>query len=192
MDALEVGYQPLTIYRDLIELWSEEGTQFIDLTERVGHSLRRSGVAHGIVQVRVLHTTAAIVVNENEPLLLGDFKAMLERLAPGNGAYAHDDPLRRLVNLEPEERRNGHAHLRALGLREIAVDYVVVDTLRVPREIFAAIWEAWRDGYVEYVAAHTPFTAGEVRAHFDDQIATLRDPEAYAAWMVPIVSAVVP
>jgi SAM-dependent methyltransferase len=36
--------------------------------------------------------------------------------------------------------------LHDLGFHEIAVDYVVVDTIRVPRETFARIWEAWRDG----------------------------------------------
>src|SRR6185436_13392255 len=90
MEALEVGYQSLTIYQDLIELRSDQSMQFIDLTDRVDFILHRSGITHGIVQIRVLHTTAAIVVNENEPLLLDDFKAMLERLAPRNGAYAHD------------------------------------------------------------------------------------------------------
>lgn len=88
--------------------------------------------------------------------------------------------------------RNAHAHLRALGLADVTVDYVVVDTLRVPRQTFAAIWEAWRDGYVDYVASHTSFSAGEVRAHFEDQLATLADPDAYAAWLVPIVAARVP
>jgi len=116
MDAVALVHQPLTIYNDRIELRSEEPTQFIDLTDWVARSLLRSGVEHGIAQVRVLHTTAAIVVNENEPLLLDDFKAVLERLAPGNGVYGHDDPLRRRVNLEPGERSNGHAHARALLL----------------------------------------------------------------------------
>jgi hypothetical protein len=69
------------------------------------------------------------------------------------------------------------------------VDYVVVDTLRVPRETFAAIWEAWRDGYAEAVAESSSFSADEVRAHFDDQIATIRDPEGYGVWMVPVVTA---
>ena len=81
--------------------------------------------------------------------------------------------------------------LRRLGATEVAVDYVVVDTLRVPRETFATIWEAWRDGYAEVVASHTRFSRDEVIAHFDDQIATLRDPDGYAVWMVPVVSAVV-
>lgn len=82
--------------------------------------------------------------------------------------------------------------LRALGLEEIALDYVVVDTLRVPRETFAAIWTAWRDGFAEAIGQNTRMSAERARAHFDDQIATLRDPTAYAAWMVPVVSARVP
>lgn len=118
MEALDLAHRPLTLYTDLLTLWSEERMQFIDLTERVGRSLARSGVRDGILQVRVLHTTAAIVVNENEPLLIEDFKAMLERLAPEDVDYAHDDPIRRRVNLEPMERRNGHSHARALLLGE--------------------------------------------------------------------------
>jgi SAM-dependent methyltransferase len=88
--------------------------------------------------------------------------------------------------------RNAHGILRRLGVERISVDYVVVDTLRVPRETFAAIWTAWRDGYSEVVAQHTRFTPAEVAAHFDDMIATIRDPDGYAAWMVPVVAGVVP
>jgi SAM-dependent methyltransferase len=88
--------------------------------------------------------------------------------------------------------RRAYGILRSLGLERISVDYVVVDTLRVPRETFAAIWEAWRDGYVDAIAEHTQFTREEVRAHFDDQIATIRDPNAYAVWCVPVLSAIRP
>jgi ubiquinone/menaquinone biosynthesis C-methylase UbiE len=79
--------------------------------------------------------------------------------------------------------------LVGLGLTDITVDYVVVDTLRVPREIFAAILTAWRDGYVEPIAEHTRFTAEEATAYFDDMIANIRDPRRYAVWMVPVVGA---
>lgn len=106
----------LTISNDTLQLRTEEPMQFIDITAWVAHRLRRSKIDHGLVQIHVRHTTAAIVVNENEPLLLDDFKAMLERLAPGNGAYAHDDLTRRRFNLVPDERANGHAHARALLL----------------------------------------------------------------------------
>jgi len=36
--------------------------------------------------------------------------------------------------------------LEAAGYRDIRLDYVVVDTLRVPRPTFAGIIRAWRDG----------------------------------------------
>ena len=82
--------------------------------------------------------------------------------------------------------------LMDLGLKDISIDYVVVDTIRVPRETFAAIIEAWRDGYVEVVAEFTRFKREEAKAYFDQMIANIRDPRGYAAWMVPVVSARVP
>ncbi len=82
--------------------------------------------------------------------------------------------------------------LSALKLEEIHIDYVVVDTIRVPRETFAAIIEAWRDGYVESIAEYTKFSAKLATDHFDQMIANIRDPRGYAVWMVPVVSARVP
>ena len=88
--------------------------------------------------------------------------------------------------------RNVFTHLRRLGLREVTIDYVAMDTLRVPRETFAAIWEAWRDGYSATAARHLDVAEADVRSMFDDQLATIRDPDRYAAWLVPVVSAIVP
>jgi secondary thiamine-phosphate synthase enzyme len=116
MEAVGLSVEALAIHHDRTEILTGERTQFIDLTPWVARCLQRSGIVCGIALVRALHTTAAVVVNENEPLLLGDLQEMLERLAPETGTYAHDDFRRRRVNLEPEERRNGHAHARALLL----------------------------------------------------------------------------
>lgn len=88
--------------------------------------------------------------------------------------------------------RKAYGILRRLGLADITVDYVVVDPLRVPRETFAAIWQAWRDGYADAVSTHTPITREMFVAHFDDMIATLHDPEGYGVWHVPVVAARVP
>jgi len=85
--------------------------------------------------------------------------------------------------------RNVYGILAGLGLAEISVDYVVVDTLRVPRETFAAILQAWRDGYVESIGQLTRFTSQQAEAYFDQMIANIRDPRGYAVWMVPVVSA---
>jgi len=79
-----------------------------------------------------------------------------------------------------------------MSLEEITVNYVVVDTVRVRRETFAAILEAWRDGYAETIGELTPITREQAVAYFDQMIADIRDPHRYAVWMVPVVSARVP
>ncbi len=79
--------------------------------------------------------------------------------------------------------------LAASGLVDVRCDYVIVDTLRVPRATFADIWRAWRDGYTEVLAAHSDLSVDEVRAHFDDMIACIENPLGYAVWHVPVVSA---
>jgi ubiquinone/menaquinone biosynthesis C-methylase UbiE len=85
--------------------------------------------------------------------------------------------------------RNAVALLRGRGLVGVVIEYIVVDTLRVPRDVFATIIEAWRDGYAEAIKAVTRFTLAEVLAYFDTMIANIRDVDGYAVWMVPIVSA---
>ena len=88
--------------------------------------------------------------------------------------------------------RNAFGILAAMKLEEIKVDYVVVDTLRVPRETFAAILEAWRDGYAESIGELTPISSESAVAYFNQMIANIRDPLGYAVWMVPVASARVP
>lgn len=78
--------------------------------------------------------------------------------------------------------------LKQLGLGELCVNYVVVDTLRVPRPTFAAIMQAWRDGYSEVISEKTTLRPGEARVLFDQIVESILDPEQYAVWHVPIVS----
>jgi ubiquinone/menaquinone biosynthesis C-methylase UbiE len=77
--------------------------------------------------------------------------------------------------------------MRAAGLVDLAVDYVIVDTLRVPRRVFADILLAWRDGYAAPMAAGSPLSADEFRAHFDEAVASILDPDHYAVWMIPVI-----
>jgi secondary thiamine-phosphate synthase enzyme len=91
--------------------------QILDLTPQVALCVRDAGLVTGLVSVSVLHTTAGLVVNENEPLLLEDLERMLARLAPQDAGYRHDDMGLRFPPPPPDERRNGHAHCRAALLR---------------------------------------------------------------------------
>ena len=104
-----------------IRVETRRSTEFIDLTDRITASLSETGIRDGLVNVQTLHTTAAILVNEHEPLLLADFETMLARVAPQDAPYRHDDMATRTVNLVPGERPNGHAHCRALLLRPSAL-----------------------------------------------------------------------
>lgn len=87
--------------------------------------------------------------------------------------------------------RSAFTMLRKLGVTGVAVDYVPVDTVRVPRETFAGILEAWRDGYAEAVAGTTELSAADVAERFDDMIAAVRDPDGFGLWLVPIVTGTV-
>ncbi len=103
-------------HQEELEVETQRAVELLDVTDAVAAAVGRSGVSDGIVTVQSLHTTAAVVVNESEPLLLEDLRVALERAAPRHLAYAHDDFSRRSA-VEPHEPANGHAHCKALFLR---------------------------------------------------------------------------
>ena len=104
-----------TTFSDTVTLRTQARRQFIDVTELVAERVRRSGIREGLVLVQSHHTTAAVVVNEDEPLLLGDFWALLDRLCPPDVEYGHDDMDRRRDPMA-DERPNGASHCQALLL----------------------------------------------------------------------------
>ena len=103
-------------FSDRVRLRTESPIQFIDVTDLVAERVRRTRVIEGLVCVQVQHTTAAVLVNEDEPLLIEDMTKALERVAPSGASYAHDDLGRRGPETPPCERRNGHAHCKAMAL----------------------------------------------------------------------------
>lgn len=68
-----------------------------------------------------LHSTAAVVVNEHDPLLLVDFSDLLARVAPKDAPYRHDDPNAQTLPPAPGRRPHGHAHCKALLLPSSAL-----------------------------------------------------------------------
>ncbi len=100
-----------------LRLHTDECLQFIDLTERIKAFVDDANISAGFVNIQTKHTTTAIIINENEPLLMSDLKHSLERMAPRTIAYQHDDFDIRTENMTPEEKPNGHAHCKALFLR---------------------------------------------------------------------------
>jgi secondary thiamine-phosphate synthase enzyme len=127
-------FAPAFVYRHTkVRIVTERHIEFIDLTESLEGLLAESRVETGFLNVQSLHTTAAIVVNEGEPLLLEDFERTLRKLAPDDAPYRHDDETVRTVNLNPGERPNGESHCRALMLGSSACLNVLNGRLQLGR-----------------------------------------------------------
>jgi secondary thiamine-phosphate synthase enzyme len=76
----------------------------INVTEKVREVIENVNLKSGIVTVFVPGSTGAVTTIEYEPGLLKDFPAMLERIAPKNIYYRHE---------EMWHDGNGHSHVRA-------------------------------------------------------------------------------
>jgi len=85
--------------------------------------------------------------------------------------------------------RKAFTLLHDAGMTDVAADYIVVDTLRVDREIFARIWEAWRDGYTDSMVEHCGASRQEIEQRWQEMIDCVRDPRGYALWQVPVWTA---
>jgi secondary thiamine-phosphate synthase enzyme len=116
-----------------VRIDTEYPTQFVDLTSNLRSFVADSGVQSGLLNVQSLHTTAAVVVNEHEPLLLTDVAGLLERLAPADAVYRHDNITLRTDNCVLGEPPNGHSHCRALLLGAAAVLNVIGGELQLGR-----------------------------------------------------------
>lgn len=93
---------------------TDRAPQFIDITAEVERAVAESRVQSGIVLVYSRHTTAAIRINEDEPMLLRDMTEFLERVAPRGCYYRHNDFAIRTANMTADECPNGHAHCQHL------------------------------------------------------------------------------
>ena len=95
---------------------SNSAPEFIDITERVAEFIVDSNIRNGWTLVFSKHTTAAITIQEDEPLLLTDMANFLERLSPQTAHYRHNDFSVRTVHMHEDECPNGHSHCQHLSL----------------------------------------------------------------------------
>jgi secondary thiamine-phosphate synthase enzyme len=100
----------------ILKLATHDPIQLVDITDAVAGCVRRAGIRDGLVQVFSRHTTAAVRIQEDEPLLLDDLRRFLARLAPPDADYGHNDFRVRTQHMHPDERPNGHAHCLQLLL----------------------------------------------------------------------------
>lgn len=88
--------------KDSFNKRSSRRVEIIDMTNDINDLLARHEINDGIINVFAKHSTAGIVINENETRLIGDFEKTLETLIPENNNYGHD-----LID------NNADSHIRA-------------------------------------------------------------------------------
>ncbi len=76
----------------------------IDITDKAAKAVEESGLSSGIAVLFIPGATGALTTIEHEPGLVQDLEDAMERLAPRNIEYAHN---------ERWHDGNGHSHIRA-------------------------------------------------------------------------------
>ena len=78
--------------------------EYVNITDLVSESVRKSGVREGMALVSAMHITAGVFVNDDEPGILRDIDEWAERLAPFRENYNH----------HRTGETNGDSHLKSL------------------------------------------------------------------------------
>jgi secondary thiamine-phosphate synthase enzyme len=100
-----------------VEVTASERYGYLDLTDDLRRAIKDAGVTEGAAIAFCEHTTAALLINEWEDGAMADFRRHLTELIPHEGIYyAHDDFDIRTQNMHEDERKNGHAHVKAMML----------------------------------------------------------------------------
>src|SRR5688500_12026044 len=75
-----------------------------NITKAVEHALANTRLRVGILTVFIKHTTASVLIIEDEPGIRVDTKTIWDRLIPSDSGWQH--------NVRNDGEDNGHSHLR--------------------------------------------------------------------------------
>ena len=88
-----------------LKIETSKRIELVDITSQVQEEVRKSEIPEGICLISTRHTTAGVIINENESGLKEDILDLLNKLVPAGAGYRHD----RIDN-------NADSHLRAVLL----------------------------------------------------------------------------
>jgi len=94
----------MTVLNEKFTINTKGFTDIIDITRKVQNSVYRHSLQNAVVHVYVAGSTVSITNIEFEPGLLVDLPEALEKIAPMDAIYKHD---------ETWHDGNGYAHVRA-------------------------------------------------------------------------------
>ena len=93
-----------TVFTASINVELNTGPDLRDITPALEKILKKSGINHGILYATVVGSTGSITSIEVEPGVVQDLKDAIERIAPQDISYAHE---------QAWHDGNGHSHLQA-------------------------------------------------------------------------------
>ena len=94
----------MTVINDKFTVNTQGFSDIIDITQQVKHAVYSHSLQSAVVHVYVAGSTVSVTNIEYEPGLLVDLPEALEKFAPADAQYHHD---------ETWHDGNGYAHVRA-------------------------------------------------------------------------------
>ncbi|MFB5597729.1 MAG: secondary thiamine-phosphate synthase enzyme YjbQ [Nitrosopumilaceae archaeon] len=94
----------MTVVTKTIKIKSKSENDMVDITEQTAEAVRESKIKSGNVTIFVSGSTAALTTIEYEPGLKKDFPKMLQRIAPDDIEYGHE---------QMWHDGNGRSHVKA-------------------------------------------------------------------------------
>ncbi len=94
----------MEVITERLQFSTRGDSEMIDITDSIASVVKNSRVQEGSAVVFVVGSTASVTTTEYEPGLRKDIPLALDRIAPRNARYHHDDTW---------HDGNGHAHVRA-------------------------------------------------------------------------------
>jgi len=93
----------MVVFQKSISVKTKKIYDFIEITNEVEKAAKESKIKNGIVFVNMLHLTAALIFQENDPTILRDLIKSLEKMVSMKEKYEHDY----------EGNENATAHIKA-------------------------------------------------------------------------------
>ena len=111
---------------------SRSRTELVNITDEVKDLLRTSNVSNGVCHLFVLHTTAAITINEGaDPAVQRDIASFLNKLIPQDPYFTHGEG-------------NSDAHIKSSLVGTTAT--ILIDNARLVLGTWQAIYLCEFDG----------------------------------------------
>ncbi len=94
----------MTIYSHSLEVAMKGDSQMENLTSSMNDILNKSGIQNGTFTLFVKHTTASVMIIEDEPGIRADTQNFWNAIIPAKPDWQH--------NTRNQGEDNGHSHLR--------------------------------------------------------------------------------